>query len=115
MMDDFFSDPVKSCPFCQDGDVAVHIAVQFNAFDYRMAVGFEATVEVMEPDTRDTAGSPVIDFSGNGFGDRVMSFLLPTRHQVETLFPDHAVHFGYFVGAVLKVCIHGKDHVTLCF
>ena len=47
VLDDFFADVAEACPFGDDGDVAVHFAVDFNGFDDFVAVGFEAAVEVV--------------------------------------------------------------------
>ena len=41
-----------------------------------------------------------------------MSLFLPARNQVIALFHDHPVHLGKFVGTVLQVGIHGKDHIA---
>jgi len=57
----------------------------------------------------------VEEFGGNGFGKRVAlaAVHLEAAHEVVAVLSYHAVQFGYLVGRVLKVGIHGDDHITL--
>ena len=41
-----------------------------------------------------------------------MADFLPAGHQVVAVLAYHTVQFGYLVRAVLKVGVHGDDHVS---
>ncbi len=114
VLDDFLADVGEASPFGDDGDVAVHLAVDFDGFDDVAAIGFETAVEVVEFDAAEHARGAVEELGRDVFGKfGVVAFLLPTGDEVESVFLDHAEEFGDFVGAVLQVGIHGDDDVAL--
>ena len=97
-------------------DITVHFPIDFNAFHDFLAVSFQSAVEIVQVfDTTDLACGGVEQFGRDRFGQRVISFLLVSRHQIESVCHNHTVKFRYLVGGVLKVGVHGDDHVALCF
>ncbi len=110
----FFPDTAESGMFGQNGDIAVHLTIYLDAFDYGLAVSLETAVEVVELYPRSQTGSAVEEPGGDGFGDGVEPFLLPPRDHVVFFFPDHSDQFGNLVGTVLQVGIHSDDHLALC-
>ena len=59
------------------------------------------------------AHSGVKELGGDGLREWVVAFLLPTTDEVIAIFLDHPVEFGYLVGRVLQVGIHGNNHIAL--
>ena len=110
-----FADAAEAGVLGQVGDVAVHLAVDFDVLDHVLAIGFQSAVEVVEVvDAAHLSCRGVEEFGGEGFGDGVVAFLLVAAHQVVAFFRNHAVELGDFVGAVLEVGVHGDDHFALC-
>jgi len=87
----------------------VHLAVDFDRLDDLAAVGFQAAVEVVKPDSRHGAGRPVEKLAGPAFADRIVALLLPARNQIVSLFEDHPAQFGNLVGRILQVGVHRDD------
>ena len=52
----------KPCIFCDVGDVAVHVTVDFDFFHYVASVGFESAVHVVQLQPGDLAGGEVVYF-----------------------------------------------------
>ena len=116
MVHHLFPDFVETGVLGQIRDITVHFPIDLNAFHDFLAVSFQSAVEIVQVfDAADLAGGGVEQFGRDGFGQRVISFLLVPRHQVESVRHDHAVKLRNLVGGVLKVGIHGDDHVTLRF
>ena len=93
----------------------MHLTVHFDMFYDLFAIGFQSAVEVVQVfDARYFAGGGIEQFGGEGLRQRVVTFLLPARYEVIAVLGNHAVEFGYFVGAVLQVGVHGYHDVALC-
>ena len=114
VLDDLLPDLPETGAFGQQRNKPVHFAVNFDAFDHFIAVGFQAAVEVVQADTRSGASTEVEEFARQGFAQRIVALLFPTAHQVVALERDHAVELRNFVGRVLQVCVHRDDHVPPC-
>lgn len=113
VVDRFLADFLESGDFGEVGHVAVHVAVHLDMLDHFGAVGFQAAVEVVQVlDSAHAPGRGVEQFGGQGFRQRVVAFFLPSAHEVVSVLGDHAVEFGYLVGAVLQIGVHGDDHVA---
>lgn len=91
----------------------MHVAVYLYMLHHIVAVCLESAVEVMQIlYTADLAGCRIEQLCGNSLRKRVVAFLLPSRHEVVALFCDHSVQFGNFIRAVLKIRVHGNDHIS---
>lgn len=98
----------------QVGDVAVHVAVDFDMFYHRGAVGLEPAIEVVEVlDAAYATGRGIEQLGGYGLGQRIVALFLVAGHQVIAFFGNHSVQLGNFVRAVLQVGVHSDDHVAL--
>ena len=64
-------------------------------------------------DAADLAGGGVEQLGGDGLRQGVVALLFVARHEVVAIAGDHAVELGNLVGRVLKVGVHGDDHVAL--
>ena len=98
----------------QEGDVAVHLAVNLDVLDNLFAVCLEAAVHVVQVDAGNFACGPVVYLGGYVLAQlSVIAFFLPARYQVISVLTDHADHLGNLLGAVLKVGVHGNHDITL--
>lgn len=68
----------------------------------------------MEFDARYGAHDLVEEFGWQGFRQWVVTDFFPTRDHVIALVENHVHKSRYFVGAVLKIGVHGDDNATLC-
>ena len=57
--DHLLADLGEPRPFCDDRDVAVHLAIDLDGFHHILLVGLEPAVEVVELDARHSARGPV--------------------------------------------------------
>ena len=105
--------PFKACLLGQHRDIPMHLAKNLYAFHHLALVGFKATVKIMKFNTGKQPNRSVEKLAGDGFGNGIVSFLLPPRHQVKTFLLNHPVKFRYLVGAILQVGIHCYHHIAL--
>ena len=109
-MDRFLGDPGVAGVLCQIGDIAVHLTVDFDAFDNLVLVGFQSAVHVMQPDACDPSRGSIVQFGRKVLGHFVvLSVLLPARHDIPSFYGYHPVHLRQFLRGILKVGIHGED------
>ena len=66
----------------------------------------------MQMNTAHPAGYRIEEPGGYSFTDRIVPYFLPPAHEIISVFADHPAEFGYFVGTVLQVGIHGNDHFS---
>ena len=115
MVHHFLADFLEAGVLGQVRDVAVHFAVYFYILDHLFAIRLQSAIKVVQVfDARYFAGGGIEQFGGEGLRQRVVTFLLPARYEVIAVLGNHAVEFGYFVGAVLQVGVHGYHDVALC-
>src|SRR5579863_9402490 len=105
----FLTDVPEAGPFGNDGDIAVHFAIDLDALDHLVAVGLETAIEIVQPDLTDPGGGPVEEFGRNGLGDRVMAYFLPAAHHIVVILEDHPAQLGDLIRAVLHIGVH-RDH-----
>ena len=99
----------------QIGDEAVHLAEHLDILDDLTAIGFQATVEVVQVlDAADLARSGVEELCGDGLrqGVTLAAVLLVATDKVVLLVDNHVVQARYLVGRVLQVCVHRDDNVA---
>src|SRR5690606_35019356 len=97
MLDNLFTNTGKSGPFGNNGDVAVHLTVHFDIFNYIEFIGLQTAVKIMQSDTACHTGNKIEKLRRQGFADRILAVFLPTAHQVEVFFPDHVHQIGYLL------------------
>ena len=115
MVNNLLADFVESGVLGEIGYISVHFAVHLDVLYYILAVGLKSAVEVVQVfDAADFARRGVEELCWDGLRQRVVSLLLISRHEVIAVLHNHLVEAGDFVGRVLKVGIHGDDHVALC-
>ena len=96
-------------------DIPVHLGEHLDVLHYLVAVRFQTAVHIVQLDARHVPCGGVEQLRRQVLGQRVVvPFLLPTAHQVESVFGDHAVQLRNLVRRVLHVGIHGDDHIALC-
>ena len=95
----------------------MHFAENFNALYHIATISLQTAIEVVEVmNTAHCTCCGVEEFGRDSLGERVTLttvHLVPTD-QIVAFLGNHAIEFGYFVGTVLQVCIHGYDHIALC-
>ncbi len=101
----FLADAPKARPLWEQRNVAVHLAIYFDAFYHIAAVGFQTTVEIVELDARKQPCNGIEKLGRNGFGERVVALKFPTRYHVEALFANHTAERRNLLGVVLQVGI----------
>ena len=113
MVHNLFPDFGEACILCQVRDVAVHLAINLDVLHHLTPIGFQSTVEVVQVMyARDSPRRRIEKLCRNRFRQGVVTFLLVSRHQVVTLFRNHAVEFGNLVGTILQISVHGDDHIA---
>ena len=113
MVDHFLSDFGKSGVFREVWYVSVHVAIYLDMFHHLVAVGFQSAIEVVKiVDAAHASSRGVEQFSGDGFGQRVVTLLFPSAYQVVAVGCNHPVQFGYLIGTVLQIGIHGYYHIA---
>ena len=106
-------DVTKAIHLCNDRNVAMHLTIHLNILHHLVAIGLQATIEVVQFDARHPACSPIEELRGDIFHQLgVVTHLLPTRNKVVALFLNHLIEFRDFIGAVLQVGVHSDDHVA---
>src|SRR5690554_459546 len=116
MLHHFLSNFSISGILCQNGNIAMHVVVDLDTFGQRLVICLQTTVEIMYFNPRYSPGSGIEQFRRQVFCQLVVvPLLLPSGDQIETILFYHTVEFGYFIGTVLQVSIHGDDYITLCF
>src|SRR5262249_45265449 len=91
--------------------VAMQLAVKLDRLEYLTPVGFEPTIEVVQPDAADARGNLVEEARRQRLGQGVVQVLLP---------PDNNDVYGVerfdetrnFAVIVLEICVHSDQHVT---
>ena len=95
-------------------NVSVHFAVHLDVLDHVLAVSLQPAVEVVQVlDARYRTSRSIEELGRESLRERVVTLLLVPRHEVVSVFLNHPVEFRNLVGAVLKVGIHGDDHIAL--
>src|SRR5690606_27596655 len=106
--------PLKTGPFSNYGYIAVHFAINLNAFYHLLSVGFQSTIEIVEiPYSGHAAGNRIEKFGGDSFTWWVVPLLFPTGDQIDVLLRDLSVQFGNLIRTILEVGIHGNNDVSL--
>ena len=108
-MHDLFADSFETGLLGQERDEPVHFAVNLDAFDHLVAVGFQAAVEVVQLDSGSQPRRAVEEFTRQRLPDRIEPALFPSADQVVSLFGNHPVQFRDFVRRVLQIGVH-RDH-----
>ena len=112
-MDGLFADLVEAGIFRQIRDVTMHLAVHLDVLHYFGPIRLEATVHIVQADTRHFAGRPIVQLGGKVLGEGVvLAVLFPTGNKVVAIFPDHTHHFGDFLGRILEIGVHGDHDVA---
>ena len=57
--------------------------------------------------------SPVKELTGNSFSNWIVPFFLPAGDQIIAIFFNKTVEFRNFIRAILQICIHSNDNITL--
>ena len=115
MLDDLLADPLESGLFCQNRNITMHLAIDFDRLDHPAAVGLQSAVEIMQSDSRNDAGRPVEKLARPPLPRRVMTLLFPARHQIVPLVEDHMPQSRNLVRRVLQVGVHRENHLAACF
>ena len=97
----------------QRGDEAVELAVEIDVLEDLGAVGFKRGAEIAQVDSAGLGHQPVGDARRNLAHDGVVhAMFAPAAGDVVALI-DFLEQRGNVLGAVLKIAIHGDDHVAL--
>lgn len=113
VLHNLFANAVESGIFGEIGNVAVHVAVDFDVLDDFVAIRLEPAVEVVEiADSGNASCRGIEQLCGDGLGQGVVALLFPSRHEVKAFVDDHASESGNLVGGVLKVGVHCDDDIT---
>src|SRR5690554_759419 len=80
MFNHLFPNLTKTVPFGYQRNVAMHFAVDMDIFHYFVFIGLQATIKIMQLNTRYQPGRSIEKPGGYCFRYRIMPFLFPTRN-----------------------------------
>ena len=114
--DHLLANLVEARRFGKHRNVTVHFALDFNGFHHVPTIALQATVEIVQMNAADLSRGPIVELRRNGFAQWVVTFLLPSTHQVQTSFQQLRSHGGELLRVVLQIGIHGEHHrAARCF
>src|SRR5215217_9787454 len=95
----------------QNRGETMQLTIQPDAAHDVRAVELESAVEIVQRHTRDGANRGIEEATGKGLPERILTPLLPARHQIETL-----VELGQkarnFHRVVLEIGVHREDQIS---
>ena len=114
MLYHFLADLGKTGVLRQVRDIPVHLGEDLNILHHLLAVRFQAAVHIVQGNAGNTTCRSIEELGRQVLGQFVIkTFLLPTAHQIKSVFGDHPIELRDLIRTVLQVSIHGDNHIAL--